>query len=84
MAADDAAKCLSSGKVQVLALCSPSAARAVADAVGREVQVVCLGETTAEAARQAGLRVDGVASDTSMSALVTAVEAALARREVVA
>jgi uroporphyrinogen-III synthase len=78
---DDAARCLRSGGVSVVTLCSPSAVRAVAAAVDPLVQVVCLGETTADAAHEAGLSVDGIASDTSMASLVEAVASALASRE---
>jgi uroporphyrinogen-III synthase len=83
IAVDDAARCLRSASVDVVTLCSPSAVRALATAVGRQVQVVCLGATTADAAREAGLRVDAIASDTSMASLVKAVESALAARGVV-
>jgi uroporphyrinogen-III synthase len=69
---EDAARRLRQGGIDVLTLCSPSAVRAVADSVRRE-RVVCLGGTTAEAARELHLRVDGVAAQTSMPALVDAV-----------
>lgn len=70
---DDAKLRLQAGGIDVVSLCSPSAARAVAAAV-RDELVVCLGTTTAEAASAAGLRVDGVAEHTSMAALVEAIE----------
>jgi uroporphyrinogen-III synthase len=63
--------------VDVVTLCSPSAVRAVVDGIGRSgllaARVVCLGETTANAAAEAGLRVDAVARRTSMPSLVAAV-----------
>jgi uroporphyrinogen-III synthase len=61
----------------VITVCSPSAVRAVASEVSADVLVVCLGATTAEAARKHGLRVDAVATSTSMPALIAAVETAL-------
>jgi uroporphyrinogen-III synthase len=76
----DAAARLRRGGIDVLTLCSPSAVRSVAGAVDSAPVVVCLGETTAEAARACGLRVDGMAASTSMASLVTAVEAALGTR----
>jgi uroporphyrinogen-III synthase len=69
----DAARCLEAGGIDVVTLCSPTAARSVASAV-RDELVVCLGETTAAAARTAGLRVDGVARKTSMASLVEAIQ----------
>jgi uroporphyrinogen-III synthase len=78
-----AAARLRQGGVDVVTLCSPSAARSVGSAVGPDVLVVCLGETTAEAARELGLRVDAVARQTSMASLVEAVTTARAAREVV-
>jgi uroporphyrinogen-III synthase len=74
---DDAASRLRAGGIDVVALCSPSAVTSVARALPAETVVVCLGETTAAAARAAGLRVDRVALSTTMVALVNAVEAAL-------
>jgi uroporphyrinogen-III synthase len=38
--------------------------------------LICIGDTTAAAARQAGLNVAGVAEKTSMASLVAAVRAA--------
>jgi uroporphyrinogen-III synthase len=75
VAAGDAAARLQLGGVDVVALCSPSSVASVAAALPPEVLVVCLGQTTGDAARRAGLRVDGVASQTSMPALVQAIEA---------
>jgi uroporphyrinogen-III synthase len=67
--------------VNAVTACSPSALHAVLAAVGRVwfslTKLVCLGGTTAQAARQAGLRVDGVARTTSMAALVEAVVSVL-------
>lgn len=74
VAVPEAAAALRSGGIDVVALCSPSAVASVAAAVPSEILVVCLGETTAEAARQAGLRVAGVARETSMPELVRAIE----------
>jgi uroporphyrinogen-III synthase len=75
---------LREGGVDVLTVCSPSAVRSLASAVDAESILVCLGETTAEAARLAGLRVDAVAQRTTMAALVEAVKVALAGHEVAA
>jgi len=67
--------------VNAVTLCSPSALHSLLAAVGpawvSTTRLVCLGETTAQAVRQAGLRVDGVARTTSMAALVEAVGSAL-------
>jgi uroporphyrinogen-III synthase len=64
-------------RVDVVTLCSPSAVHAVTAALNAnwlaERRVVCLGETTAQAAREHGLRVDAVAEQTSMRSLVDAV-----------
>lgn len=76
----DAARRLRLGHVDVVVLCSPSAATSVAPAVSNDVLVVCLGETTAAAARTLGLRVDAVAARPTMAALVDAIEAALGAR----
>jgi uroporphyrinogen-III synthase len=73
---------LRDGGVDVVTVCSPSAVRSLAQAVDAGLIVVCLGETTAEAARLAGLRVDAVAQRTTMGALVEAVRVALAAHEV--
>jgi uroporphyrinogen-III synthase len=71
---DDAARRLKRGGVDVVTVCSPSAVRSITAALPAERLVVCLGETTAEAARNAGWPVAGVADGTTMSALVEAVE----------
>ena len=71
---DDAAARLREGGVDVVALCSPSAVRSIATAVLAGVAVVCLGETTAAAARSLGMRVDAVAAATNMPAMVDAIE----------
>ena len=73
---------LREGGIDVVTVCSPSAVRCLASAIDTDSILVCLGETTAEAARLAGLRVDGVAQRTTMSALVEAVKVALAGNEV--
>jgi uroporphyrinogen-III synthase len=75
-----AADRLRQGDVDVLTLCSPSAVSAVAAAVPIETVVVCLGTTTADAARAHGLRVDGVADKPTMAALVLAIESASGAR----
>ena len=68
-------------EVDVVTCCSPSAVRAVVEGLGlaslATCRVVCLGETTARAATDAGMRVDAVAQRTSMPALVEAVLATL-------
>jgi uroporphyrinogen III methyltransferase/synthase len=70
-----------------ITVCSPSALGALLAAnLQPEIQaaaLVCLGDTTALAAREAGLRVDAVATTTSMGALVDAVRSALAPEAVV-
>lgn len=67
--------------LNAITACSPSAINSLLAAVNREwpskTKLVCLGETTAEAARGAGLRVDGVAERTTMASLVDAVVGAL-------
>jgi uroporphyrinogen-III synthase/uroporphyrinogen III methyltransferase/synthase len=75
---DDAASRLRAGNIDVIVLCSPSAVTSLKDSVQSWTRVVCLGETTASAARAAGLRVDRVARTTTMAALVDAVDAATA------
>jgi uroporphyrinogen-III synthase/uroporphyrinogen III methyltransferase/synthase len=75
VAVGDAAARLQLGGVDVALLCSPSAVASVAAMIPPQVQVVCLGRTTAEAAGRAGVRVDGVAGQTSMPALVEAIQA---------
>ena len=57
----------------VVTLCSPSAVRVVTAVNLGRARIVCLGETTAEAARMAGLRVDTIAAETNMPSLVAAV-----------
>ena len=71
----DAAARLKADDLDVVALCSPSAVVSVAAALPARVLVGCLGRTTAEAAQRAGVRVDAVAGQTSMRALVQAIEA---------
>jgi len=57
----------------VVTLCSPSAVGAITSVNLGHARVVCLGQTTANAARAAGLRVDSVAAQTSVHSLVAAV-----------
>jgi uroporphyrinogen-III synthase len=68
----------------VITLCSPSAVAALVDAWTAEqintVRVVCLGTTTADAARSHGVRVDSTAQSTSMPALVEAIHSVLGAR----
>jgi uroporphyrinogen-III synthase len=84
-AASDA---LRAGNVDVVTLCSPSAVTSIVGGSGAQrldaTRVVCLGETTAAAARDAGLPVHAVAQTSTMSSLVSAVQTALGRREAVA
>jgi uroporphyrinogen-III synthase len=75
----DALLRLREGGIEVVTLCSPSAVQSITNGV-RDQIVVCLGETTATAARAAGMRVDGVATQTSIAALVDAVSTALGAR----
>jgi uroporphyrinogen-III synthase len=66
-------------EMNAITACSPSAINSLLAALGRESllmsKLICLGETTAKAARQAGLRVDGMAEKTTMASLVDAVVA---------
>jgi uroporphyrinogen-III synthase len=71
---DEAPRRLRQGGIDVVALCSPSAVATVAPALGGDISVVCLGKTTAEAARERQIRVDAVARQTSMASLVEAIE----------
>jgi uroporphyrinogen III methyltransferase / synthase len=75
----EAAARVRSGDVSVVTVCSPSAMESLLRAIGRELllktTLICLGETTADAARQAGLRVASVAEKTTMASLVNAVVA---------
>ena len=80
VAVESAADRLRAGDIDVVTLCSPSAARSVASAVGADTLVVCLGETTAAQARECALAVHAVAGSTSMPALVAAVQSALGVR----
>jgi uroporphyrinogen-III synthase len=73
---------LREGGIDVVTVCSPSAVRSLATAVDAGSILVCLGETTAEAARLANLRIDAVAQRTTMAALVEAVKVGLAGHEV--
>jgi uroporphyrinogen-III synthase len=69
------------GGVAAVTVCSPSAIDSLLRAVGPgplgQAALVCLGDTTAEAARQADLRVDAVAEKTTMESLVRAVRSAV-------
>jgi uroporphyrinogen III methyltransferase / synthase len=82
LAVDAAARRLRAGGIDVVTACSPSALASLLAAAGlaqlQSSTLVCLGDTTAAAARAAGLRIDAVAESTSMAALVAAVEAAVA------
>jgi uroporphyrinogen-III synthase len=80
VAVDDASARLRLNHVDVVVLCSPSAVSSVAPAIAGDLAVVCLGQTTAAAARTAGLRVGGVATRSSMAALVQAIQAAVGAR----
>jgi uroporphyrinogen-III synthase len=73
--ASDAADRLRQGGIDVVVLCSPSAAASALDAIPVETMVVCLGETTAAAVRSRGRAVNAVATLTTMSAVVEAVVA---------
>jgi uroporphyrinogen-III synthase len=67
--------------VAAVTACSPSAIDSLVQAIGpvslAEAALVCLGDTTAAAARRASLRVDAVADKTTMESLVLAVRGAL-------
>ena len=71
---------LRAGGVAAVTVCSPSAIDSLLLAIGRgplaQAALVCLGESTAEAARQANLRVAAVAHKTTMESLVLAVRGA--------
>ena len=75
----DAAERIRGGGIDVVTLCSPSAVRSVATAITPRMAVVCIGQTTAAAARAAGLRVDAVAGTTAMTSMVDAVRLVLGR-----
>ncbi len=76
---------LRAGEVAAVTVCSPSAIESLVQAIGpeplAEAALVCLGETTADAARGANLRVDAVADKTTMESLVLAVRGALGTRQ---
>lgn len=78
---DQTAARLRAGEVAATIVCSPSAIESLLRAIGpgplAQAALVCLGETTAEAARQANLRVDAVALKTTMESLVLAVRSTL-------
>ena len=79
---DQAAKLLRAGGGAATTVCSPSAIESLEQAIGSgplsEAPLVCLGETSADAARRADLQVDAVADKTTMESLVMAVRGALA------
>jgi uroporphyrinogen-III synthase len=72
---------LRTGSVAAVAVCSPSAVESLLLTVGPGplgcAALVCLGDSTAGAARQANLRVSAVAEKTTMESLVLAVRSAL-------
>ncbi|HLZ27893.1 MAG TPA: uroporphyrinogen-III synthase [Chloroflexota bacterium] len=74
---------LERGEVAVVTACSPSAIQSLLAAFGHALllttRLICFGATTAASARQAGLRVDGIAARTTIAALVDAVRAANTR-----
>ncbi len=78
---DHAIALLRGGGVAAVTVCSPSAVASLLGTVGQELlahaALVCLGDSTAEAAGQAGLRVDSVAHKTTMESLVLAVRGVL-------
>jgi uroporphyrinogen-III synthase len=78
---DRAGALLRAGAVAATTICSPSAVESLVQAIGpgplAQAALVCLGDTTADAARQADLRVDAVAHKTTMESLVLAVRSAL-------
>jgi uroporphyrinogen-III synthase len=61
---------------------SPSAVHALVGHLPAGAAIVCLGTTTAEAARTAGLRISAIAERTDLPSLVEAVSQALARQNV--
>jgi uroporphyrinogen III methyltransferase/synthase len=81
---EQASALLEVGEVAAVTVCSPSAVDSLLRAVGRgplsHAVLVCLGDTTAEAARYGDLRVGAVATKTTMEALVVAVRRALGDR----
>jgi uroporphyrinogen-III synthase len=70
------------GGIAAITVCSPSAIDSLMQAIGpgplARAALVCLGDSTADAARQADLRVDAVAQKTTMESLVLAVRSVLA------
>jgi uroporphyrinogen-III synthase len=67
-----AADRLRQGGIDVVVLCSPSAATSVIDSIPLETMVVCLGDTTAAAVRAHGRAVNAVATRSTMAAVVEA------------
>ena len=82
----EAADRLRAGEVEAVIFASPSAVQSVVGALGapllRRPAIVCLGATTAHAARAAGVQADGVAEQTDLPSLVEAVGAAVGARQV--
>ena len=72
----DAAARLGQGGIDLVAVCSPSAIALLP----ADTPVVCLGQTTADAATRAGLRVAGIARQTTMASLVQAIESVAGAR----
>jgi uroporphyrinogen-III synthase len=66
--------------VDLVLLASPSAARALARTVARDVPVVVIGPQTASAARELGLDVAAEASGHDLDGLVASLRRALARK----
>jgi len=77
---EEAALRLRRGGVDIVTLCSPSAARSISSALTPAVRIVCLGETTAAETRALGHHVDAVAAQTSMAFLVAAVQSVVGAR----
>ena len=68
---------LGDANIAAVIFTSPSAVQALVGHLPAGPAIVCLGQTTARAARAAGLRVDRVAERTDLASLVEAVTAAL-------
>jgi uroporphyrinogen-III synthase len=79
------ASLLRADAIAATTVCSPSAVASLLNALGpdalAQAPLVCLGDTTAEAARQAHLQVDAVALKTTMESLVLAVRGAIGAGE---
>jgi uroporphyrinogen-III synthase len=86
-----AAELLTAGRVQAVCLTSPLAVQGLLEGLGPAAAellarpaIVCIGQTTADAAKTLGLRVDTIALETSVDSLVQAVQDTLAARGVAA